>query len=155
MRCSLIAIILLFIGCQSPLDEVLSRNEKLYGQNFNGLIFDSAYSDGSRVFHFDYTMDKPRNEYTGDGAEFTKRLFIRMMERDIEKSENVSVANPDFYILNKEGLDVVFTYYSFGRKFEIGEIRYKNIGKKGKGFVLNTTKSEWDESVELFMEKVL
>lgn len=142
----------LFVGCNSPLENVIERNKKLEGTQLDEVTrFDSIHYDvRNGKFSYHYTITKSSLDTTSEDFVFACRLFQKQMEENLKVQ--VTLDNEEFRILHGSGCQVSFVYQDAQVNQQIAQVDFSNTTE---GFLLSRQIDEWTDVVDMTYDKLI
>lgn len=138
-------------SCNGPIETILSNNEKYFGKMIDSETrFDTAYTEGGLNFYYCYSIKNKTNWSEDKTAEFQKKLMEKILSENLKP--RVNLENAEFKVLHDNDYNIYFLYRDFVSGSKLASIKFN---KSIEGYQLEKSASEWDESVDLFYNKLI
>lgn len=142
---------MVLVSCNGPIETILSNNEKYFGKMIdNETRFDTAYTEGGLNFYYCYSIKNKTNWSEDETAEFQKKLMEKILSENLKP--RVNLENAEFKVLHDNDYNINFLYRDFVSGSNLVTIKFN---KSVEGYQLDKTTSEWDESVDMFYNKLI
>jgi hypothetical protein len=146
-----LALTIFFLSCKGPIDKVIANNQMHYGKMLDDITrFDSVFIDQENNFNYCYSLENKYKLEDLKGAKFQSKLIEKMLGENL--IPKVNLQNQEFKVLHQNKLNIRFIYNDIKNGKVLASLKFKITQD---GYKLEREKSEWDDVVNLFYEKVI